>query len=152
MVLVYISDFQAQMMKTLCIERHSLIHKDMHRRGRQRVQPELTSARADLVDSKNIATDKGRFREKGGPGHRASALQQGFPLALTADLRRVTGAWWDHTRPNHGKGQARCRSSFSPRPHTQRDISASVITGQISQLTMSFHKNTWGPEVEFQTQ
>ena len=39
---VYISDFQAQMMKILCIERHSLIHKDMHCRGR----PE-SSTRAD---------------------------------------------------------------------------------------------------------
>lgn len=68
-----------------------------------------------------------------------------FPLSLTARPARRgdRGAWWDHTRPNHGKGPRGAAPSFS-HDHTHSGTSPLLLSGQISQLTVSFHKNTWG--------
>lgn len=107
--------------------------------------------RADLVPSQNIAKDKGHFRERGGLAI-VQTLCDRSPHALTARPgldwggrdREVTEApGGDHTRPNHGKGPQGAASSFS-HDHTHSRTSSLLLSGQISQPTASFHKNTWG--------
>lgn len=124
--------------------------------------------RADLVPSQNIAKDKGRFKERGGLAI-AQTLCDRSPHALTAQPgldwggrdREVTGAhdldWTgggqdgevteaplgDRAQPNHGKGPRGAASSFS-HDHTHSGTSSLLLSGHISQLTVCFHKNTWG--------
>lgn len=49
----------------------------------------------------------------------------------------------DDARPNHGKGPRGATPSFS-HDHTHSGTSLLLLSGQISQLTARFHKNTWG--------
>lgn len=49
----------------------------------------------------------------------------------------------DRARPNHGKGP-RGATPSSSHNHTHSGTSLLLLSGQISELTTRFHKNTWG--------